>query len=103
LFIPDPESRIQESKRHWISDAGSGSATFMMCRVSMSSVFPGREKDWVEFGTFLYEDERTIQTFKNEEGILGKYIKVSLVKKKCKGVAKFSRYKVSFFAKIISQ
>jgi hypothetical protein len=52
----------------------------MVCRVSMSSVFPGREKDWVEFGTFLYEDERTIQTFKNEEGILGKYIKVSLVK-----------------------
>jgi hypothetical protein len=46
-------------------------------RVSISSVFPGREKDWVEFGTFLYEDERAIQTFKNEEGILGKYVKVS--------------------------
>jgi len=48
----------------------------LLCRVSMSSVFPGREKDWVEFGTFLYEDERTVQTFKNEEGILGKYVKV---------------------------
>ncbi len=62
----------------------------------MSSVFPGREKDWVEFGTFLYEDERTIQTFKNEEGILGKYIKVSLIKKV---VPKFSRNKVSFLQK----
>jgi hypothetical protein len=63
---------------------GSGSATLiwmMVCRVSMSSVFPGREKDWVEFGTFLYEDERTIQTFKNEEGILGKYIKVRFINK----------------------
>jgi hypothetical protein len=78
---------------------GSGSATLMVCRVSMSSVFPGREKDWVEFGTFLYEDERTIQTFKNEEGILGKYIKVSLVKKKFEVVTKLMRYKVSFLRK----
>jgi hypothetical protein len=77
LPIPDAGSRGQKG---WIPDLASGSAipVLMVCRVSMSSVFPGREKDWVEFGTFLYEDERTIQTFKNEEGILGKYIKVSL-------------------------
>ena len=49
----------------------------VVCRVSISNVFPGREKDWVEFGTFTYEDERAIQTFRNQEGIVGKYVKVS--------------------------
>jgi hypothetical protein len=80
-------------------DPGYGSATLMLFRVSMSSVFPGREKDWVEFGTFLYEDERTIQTFKNEEGILGKYIKVSLVKKFGKGLRNFHAIKLVFARK----
>jgi hypothetical protein len=28
--IPDQESRIQGSKRHWISDPGSGSATLQI-------------------------------------------------------------------------
>jgi hypothetical protein len=91
MFIPDPygilicyPSRMPDPG---VKKAGSRIRirnTDLLCRVSMSSVFPGREKDWVEFGTFLYEDERTIQTFKNEEGILGKYIKVSLYKKSAK-------------------
>ena len=36
-------------------------------RVSLGNVWPGRAQDWVEFGTFLYKDERAVQTFKSEQ------------------------------------
>ena len=48
-------------------------------KVSIGSVFPAREKDWIEFGTFNYEDERSIQTFKNDVGVVGKYAKVEIL------------------------
>ncbi|XP_023345107.1 SUN domain-containing ossification factor [Eurytemora carolleeae] len=48
-------------------------------RVYIGNIYPGREKDWVEFGTFTYEDERSIQQFTNEEGVLGKYAKVEVL------------------------
>jgi len=48
-------------------------------KVSIGSVYPGREKDWVEFGTFSYVDERTVQTFKSDEGVVGKYAKVEIL------------------------
>ena len=48
-------------------------------KVSIGSVFPAREKDWIEFGTFTYEDERSIQTFKNDVGVVGKYAKVEIL------------------------
>jgi len=48
-------------------------------KVSIGSVFPGRDKDWFEFGTFFYQDERNIQTFKNEYGVVGKYVKVEIL------------------------
>ena len=38
-------------------------------RVSLGNVWPGRAQDWVEFGTFLYKDERAVQTFKSEQVI----------------------------------
>ena len=49
-----------------------------MFRVSIGNVFPAREKDWIEFGTFTYEDERSVQTFKND-GVVGKYVKVEIL------------------------
>ena len=48
-------------------------------KVSIGSVFPAREKDWIEFGTFKYEDERSMQTFKNDVGVVGKYAKVEIL------------------------
>jgi len=48
-------------------------------RVSIGNVFPGREKDWMEFGTFSYQDERNIQTFKSEVGVVGKYARVEIL------------------------
>jgi hypothetical protein len=45
-------------------------------RISIGNVFPAREKDWMEFGTFTYQDERNIQTFKSEGGVVGKYARV---------------------------
>merc|ERR1719233_2381269 len=48
-------------------------------RVSIGNVFPGREKDWMEFGSFSYQDERNIQTFKSDLGVVGKYAKVEIL------------------------
>ena len=48
-------------------------------RVSLANIFPGRDKDWVEFGTFSYQDERITQTFVNEAGVVGKYVKVEVL------------------------
>jgi len=48
-------------------------------KVYVGNVFPAREKDWIEFGTFSYEDERSVQTFKNDVGVVGKYAKVEIV------------------------
>ena len=48
-------------------------------KVSLANVFPGRDKDWVEFGTFSYEDERTTQTFVNDVGVVGKFVKVEVL------------------------
>jgi len=48
-------------------------------RVSIGNVFPGREKDWMEFGSFSYQDERNIQTFKSDVGVVGKYAKVEIL------------------------
>jgi len=48
-------------------------------RVSIGNVYPGREKDWIEFGTFSYQDERNIQSFKNEAGVVGKFAKVEIL------------------------
>ena len=65
-------------------------------RVWIGNMFPARDKDWtgkyspligshktflisdwlIEFGTFHYEDVRSIQTFTNEVGVVGKYAKV---------------------------
>jgi len=48
-------------------------------RVSVGSVYPGREKDWAEFGTFSYSNERTVQSFKSETGVVGKFAKVEIL------------------------
>jgi len=48
-------------------------------KVSIGNTFPAREKDWIEFGTFDYEDERSVQTFTNEIGVVGKYAKVEIM------------------------
>lgn len=48
-------------------------------RVSIGNVFPGRDKDWMEFGSFSYLDERNIQTFKSEVGVVGKYARVEIL------------------------
>merc|ERR1719228_3140182 len=48
-------------------------------RVSIGNVFPGREKDWMEFGSFFYQDERSIQSFKNEAGVVAKFAKVEIL------------------------
>lgn len=48
-------------------------------KVSVANVFPGRDKDWMEFGTFSYQDERNTQTFVNEAGVVGKYVKVEVL------------------------
>lgn len=48
-------------------------------RVWIGNAYPGRDKDWAEFGTFTYDDERSIQTFKNEVGVLGKFAKVEIL------------------------
>ena len=48
-------------------------------RVSVANVYPGRDKDWVEFGTFSYSDERSIETFVTEAGVVGKYVKVEVL------------------------
>jgi len=48
-------------------------------KVSIGNVFPAREKDWIDFGTFEYEDERSVQTFTNEIGVVGKYAKVEIM------------------------
>ena len=42
-------------------------------------MFPAREKDWIEFGTFTYEDERSLQTFTNDAGVVGKYARVEIL------------------------
>ena len=46
-------------------------------RVSIGHTYPGREKDWLPYGTFLYEDERSLQTFKSSgtTPVVGKYAK----------------------------
>ena len=48
-------------------------------KVFVANVYPGRDKDWVEFGTFSYSDERNIQTFVAEVGVVGKYVKVEVL------------------------
>ena len=48
-------------------------------KVSIGHVFPARDKDWIEFGTFDYEDVRSVQTFANEVGVVGKYAKVEIL------------------------
>ena len=48
-------------------------------KVSVANVYPGRDKDWVEFGTFSYSDERNIETFVTEAGVVGKYVKVEVL------------------------
>jgi len=48
-------------------------------KVYLGNVFPGRESDWVEFGDFTYTDERMIQSFKSDVGIVGKYLKLEIL------------------------
>ena len=48
-------------------------------RVSLGNVWPGRAQDWVEFGTFTYRDERTVQTFKCDQGVVGKFAKLEVL------------------------
>jgi hypothetical protein len=48
-------------------------------RISIGNVFPDRDKDWMEFGTFTYQDERNIQTFKSDAGVVGKYARVEIL------------------------
>jgi hypothetical protein len=48
-------------------------------RVSLGHVWPARSQDWTEFGTFLYRDERTVQTFKSEAGVVGRYARLEVL------------------------
>eukprot|EP00095_Tigriopus_kingsejongensis_P006248 maker-scaffold1159_size58420-snap-gene-0.17 protein:Tk06248 transcript:maker-scaffold1159_size58420-snap-gene-0.17-mRNA-1 annotation:"protein osteopotentia" len=48
-------------------------------RVWLSATYPAREKDWVLFGQFEAEDERSVQTFNSPEGVFGKFVKVEVL------------------------
>ena len=37
-------------------------------RISMSNVFPGRDKDWILYGEFEAKEDRTVQSFISNEG-----------------------------------
>ena len=45
-------------------------------RISMSNVFPGRDKDWILYGQFEANEDRTVQSFISNEGVFGKFVKV---------------------------
>jgi len=47
-------------------------------KVHVGNVFPGRESDWLEFGHFTYKDEKMLQNFKSDSGMVGKYVKVEI-------------------------
>ena len=57
------------------------SSVFKDFRVSLSNVFPGRDKDWTLFGTFEAKDERFSQAFvsDSDHGVFGKYVKVEIL------------------------
>ena len=56
------------------------SSVFKDFRVSLSNVFPGRDKDWTLFGQFEAKDERFMQAFMSaEDGVFGKYVKVEIL------------------------
>jgi len=55
------------------------SSVFKDFRVSLSNVFPGRDKDWSLFGQFEAKDERFTQAFASSEGVFGKYVKVEIL------------------------
>ena len=55
------------------------SSVFKDFRVSLSNVFPGRDKDWTLFGQFEAKDERFMQAFMSSEGVFGKYVKVEIL------------------------
>ena len=47
--------------------------------MSLAHVWPAKERDWVEFGIFQYKDERSVQTFKNDLGVVGRYAKLEVI------------------------
>ena len=48
-------------------------------RISMSNVFPGRDKDWILYGQFEAKDDRDVQNFISNEGVFGKFVKVPFI------------------------
>jgi hypothetical protein len=48
-------------------------------RISMSNVFPGRDKDWILYGQFEANEDRTVQSFISNEGVFGKFVKVPFI------------------------
>ena len=48
-------------------------------RISMSNVFPGRDKDWILYGQFVAKDDRDVQNFISNEGVFGKFVKVEVL------------------------
>lgn len=55
------------------------SSVFKDFRVSLSNVYPGRDKDWSLFGQFEAKDERFTQAFASSEAVFGKYVKVEIL------------------------
>lgn len=48
-------------------------------KVTMGNAYPAREKDWVFFGQFEAQDERSVQTFSISNGVFGKYARVEIL------------------------
>ncbi len=49
-------------------------------RVTMSNVYPAKEKDWALFGQFKAENDRSVQTFATDgQGVFGKYARVEIL------------------------
>jgi len=46
--------------------------------VHVGIAYPTSQESWIKFGSFLYQDERNMQTFKNEKGVVGRYVKVEI-------------------------
>lgn len=54
------------------------SSVFKKFRVSLGSMYPGKDKVWSLFGEFEAEELRELQTFENVNGVFGKYVKVEI-------------------------
>ena len=54
------------------------SSVFKNFRVSLGSLYPGKDKVWSVFGDFEGEELRDSQTFENVNGVFGKYVKVEI-------------------------